>query len=287
MYDGRLQQALETFGAVTDALEDSEDRERLSDLYLGSRFMRDQALYYADEFAAAQTSAMETYEFGVKASNRTVQSGTAATLSLVYFMTANYAEARRWADRSLEIAEAIGNIAAGRTAALVALAARLELREPVVAAGYVDLIEQGFLGRGDMAMKSVLAVDVLMMAGEIQRAKNYAEVAYAHAGGRLREANCAAACGDVMRHLGPEHWEQAADWYAHAITLGEATGSRSTLAAAHLGAGELAAARGDRQGSAAHLQKALELSQAIGLTRYQLRAERLLADLTTVLEQSA
>jgi len=90
-----------------------------------------------------------------------------------------------------------------------------------------------------------------------------------------------------MRRLGPEHWEQAADWYAHAITLGDATGSRSTLAAAHLGAGELTAARGDRQGSAAHLQKALELSQAIGLTRYQLRAERLLADLTTVLEQSA
>jgi hypothetical protein len=136
-------------------------------------------------------------------------------------------------------------------------------------------------------MKSVLAVDVLVRAGEVQRAKNYAEVAYGHAGGRLREANCAAACGDVMRHLGPEHWDQAADWYAHARTLGEAIGARSALVATHLGAGELAAARGDRETAAAEFQRGLDLSHAIGLTRYQRRAERLLAVATTVLEQSA
>ena len=287
MYDGRMDLALQTFGAVVDDMEHSPEHERLSDIYLGSRFMRDQALYYADDFATALATASATYEMGVKASNRTVQSGAAATVALVHFVRADYTEARRWADRCLEVAEAIGNIVASRSAALVALAARLELEEPVVAAGYIDLIEQGFLGRGDMALKSVMAVDVLMMAGEMQRAKNYAEVAYAHAGGRLREAHCAAACGDVMRRLGREHWEQAADWYAHAITLGDATGARSTLAAAHLGAGELAAARGDRQGSAAHLQKALELSQALGHTRYRLRAERLLDDVNTVLEQSA
>jgi len=287
MYDGRLDEALKTFRAVIDDLEHSPERERLSDVYLGSRFMLDQAFYYIDDFAAARTSAAKTYELAVKASNRTVQSGTAATLALVHFVTGNYAEARRWADRSLEIAEAINNIAAGRSAAMVALAARLELEEAVVAAGYLDLIEQGFIGRGDMSMKSVLAVDVLIMAGEVQRAKNYAEVAYGHAGGRLREAHCAAACGDVMRHLGREHWEQAADWYAHARTLGEAIGARSTLVATHLGTGELAAARGDREGAVANFQKALDLSHAIGLTRYQRRAERLLAVATTVLEQSA
>ena len=287
LFDGRLDLALQTFAAAADDLERSEERGRLSDVYLGSRFMRDQALYYTDDFPGALTQATKTYELGVKASNRTVQSGAAATVSLVQFATGDYAEARRWADRSLEIAEAIANIAASRTAALVALAARVELREPVVAAGYIDLIEQGFIGRGDMALKSILAVEVLAMAGEVQRAKNYAEVAYAHAGGRLREAICAAACGDVMRRLGHDHWEQAADWYTHAISLAETIGSRSTLAAAYLGAGELAAARGDRQSSAAHLQKALELSHALGLARYRLRAERLLEDVTTVLEQSA
>lgn len=287
MYDGRLELALQTFSGVVDQLERSEERERLSDVYLGSRFMRDQALYYADDFAAAMTSAAATYELGVKAANRTVQSGAAATLSLIHFARGEYAEARRWADRSLEVAEAIGNVAAGRSAAMVALAARLELHEAVVAAGYIDLIEQGFLGRGDMALKSVLAVDVLVMAGEVQRAKNYAEVAYAHAGGRLREAHCAAALGDVMRYLGPDHWQRAADWYAHAISLADMTGARSTLVAAHLGAGELAVARGDRGASTDHLQKALEISLAIGCTRYQLRAERLLDEVTTVMEESA
>jgi class 3 adenylate cyclase/tetratricopeptide (TPR) repeat protein len=287
MYDGRIAEALQTFAAVVDDLEGSEDRDRLSDLYLGSRFMRDQALYYGDDVAGALSNGTVTYELGVKAANRTVQSGMAAIVALSHFTMGDYAEARRWADRSLEIAEAIGNIAASRSAALVALAARLELHEPVVAAGYVDLIEQGFLARGDMALKSVLVVEVLMMAGELQRAKNYAEVAYAHAGGRLREANCAVACGDVMRRLGPEHWDKAADWYAHAISLADLIGSRSVLAAAHLGAGELAAARGEHQPSIAHLQKALDASQAIGHMRYQRRAEHLLEEANTVMEQTA
>lgn len=287
MFDGRTDLALQTFSGVVDQLERSDERERLTDVYLGSRFMRDQALYYADDFAGALRSASETYEMGVKASNRTVQSGAAATISLVHFGRGEYAEARRWADRCLEVAEAIGNIAAGRSAAMVALAARLELHEAVVPAGYIDLIEQGFLGRGDMALKSLLAVDVLTMTGEPQRAKNFAEVAYAHAGGRLREALCAAALGDVMRHLGREHWEQAADWYAHAISLAEPIGARSTLLAAHLGAGELAMARGDRQVSSDHLQAAVELAQALGCARYRLRAERLLDDANAVMEQSA
>jgi class 3 adenylate cyclase/tetratricopeptide (TPR) repeat protein/ABC-type lipoprotein export system ATPase subunit len=287
MYDGRLDLALQTFTAAFEDVERSEDRERLSDLYFGSRFMRDQALFYSDNLQAALSNASQTYELGVRASNRTVQSGSAAIVALVHLAAGDYAEARRWADRSLEVAEAIGNIAAGRSAAIAALTARLELHEPVVAAGYIDLIEQGFLARGDMAVKSIVAVEALLMAGEVQRAKNYAEVAYAHAGGRLREAICATACGDVMRHLGEDHWEQAADWYAHAISLAASIGSRSTLVAAHLGAGELAAARGDRQGATTHLQQALAGSQATGLTRYRNRAQRPLDDLNSVLKQSA
>jgi class 3 adenylate cyclase/tetratricopeptide (TPR) repeat protein len=287
MYDGRLDLALQTFTAAFDDMERSGEHERLSDLYFGSRFMRDQALYYSDNFQAALTSASQTYELGVKASNRTVQGGSAAIVALVHLAAGDYAEARRWADRSLEVAEAIGNIAAGRSAAIAALAGRLALHEPVVAAGYIDLIEQGFLARGDMAIKSILAVEVLLMAGEVQRAKNYAEVAYAHAGGRLREAICATACGDVMRHLGQDHWEQAADWYAHAITLAAAIGSRSTLAAAQLGAGELEAARGDRQGAATHLRQALEGSQAAGLTRYRSRAQRQLDDLNALVKEGS
>jgi len=285
MYDGRLDLALQTFTAAFEDMQRSGEHERLSDVYFGSRFMRDQALYYSDNFQEALTATSQTYELGVKASNRTVQGGAAAMVALMHLAAGNYTEARRWADRSLEVAEAIGNIAAARSAAIAALAARLELREPVVAAGYIDLIEQGFLARGDMAVKSILAVEVLLMAGETQRAKNYAEVAYAHAGGRLREAICAAACGDVTRHLGEDHWEQAADWYEQAISLAATIGSRSTLTAAHLGAGELAAARGDRQGATEHLQKALESSQAIGLVRYRSRAQRQLDDLNSAVQQ--
>jgi class 3 adenylate cyclase/tetratricopeptide (TPR) repeat protein len=287
MYDGRFEQAVQTFAAVVDDLERTEESARLSDLYLGSRFMRDQAQYYSDGLSAALRNTRTTHELGIKASNRTVQSGSAAILALIHFAMGEYVEARRWADRALEIAEAIGNVAAARSAAAVALGARLELGEPVVSAGYIDLIEQGFMARADMALKSVFAVDVLLMAGEVQRAKNYAEAAWAYAGGRLREAMCAAASGDALRRLGPEHWEKAARWYEHGIRLAEAIGARSTLAAARLGAGELAAARGDRASSAAHLQEALVLCKATGLVRYQGRAERLMAELHTALEQRA
>ena len=58
----------------------------------------------------------------MRAPNRTVRSGAATTLAQVYFVRADYAEALRWADEGLEIAETIGNLAGFPAAAAIALA---------------------------------------------------------------------------------------------------------------------------------------------------------------------
>src|SRR6185503_12170201 len=134
---------------------------------------------------------------------------------------------KRWAERSMQTAERIGNNAALRSAAALALAARAELGETADSARYMDQIEQGFTMRGDMAWKSSVAVDAFLAFGEVERARRFAEIAHAHAGGRLREAWSAAALGRVTLRSGPAHWDEAARWYARATELAEVLGLRS------------------------------------------------------------
>jgi len=52
-------------------------------------------------------------------------------------------------------------------------------------------------------------------------------------------------------------------------------GTQIQRAAAHLGAGEVALSRGDRNAAATHLHAALEASQAVNLGRFLPRIEQL------------
>jgi len=123
--------------------------------------------------------------------------------------------------------------------------------------------------------------------GELKRARRLAELAYAHAGGRLREALCTTALGDVTWRLGPEHYATAQDWYDRAISLAEVIDTRWPLVTACLGAAELALARGDQSGAARLAERALVICREVGLARYQARAERLLARVETGAEALA
>ena len=93
------------------------------------------------------------------------------------------------------------------------------------------------------------------------------------AGGRLREAFVATAFGDVLARLG--RLDEAERRYREALGLAEAIGARSTVAAATLGAAEVAAARGDQVGSARYLKRALEIARPLRLARFEVRAARL------------
>src|SRR5439155_20344219 len=91
--------------------------------------------------------------------------------------------------------------------------------------------------------------------------------------GRLREAYLETAVGEVMLGLGrPEEAERP---FARALALAETIGARSTLAAAALGAAEVAAARGDARTSARLLERARAIARDMRHGHYLARAARL------------
>ena len=276
VYDGRCDLGQETLRWAVAELERLGEKDRLSDLYLSARYMRDSLRYMCDDLKGAEQGVTETYEQAVRASNRTVQSLAASILAWVHFARAQYGEARRWADTSLEVAEVIGNVATIRTAAALALAARASAGEAVAPSRYLELIEQGYAAGSDMAVKCYLVVEAFLAIGEVDRARRFAEIAYGHAGGRLRQACCATALGDIMLRLGLRHWTEAERWYQQALGLAEAIGARSALATAALGAGELALAQGDEDSGQRSFRQALAIAGEIGFARLQTRAQKLL-----------
>ena len=279
LLDGQFELARRTIDWVVQDLEVRGQRALGSDLYFGARWVREGVLYGCDDVPAAEESARETWELARAAGNRTALAGSASTLAQACFEHTDYAEAIRWADRSLEISQAIGSLASIRISAAVALAARLELGEPVDATAYVDAIEEGLAQGGNLPLNGRLVLDALLAVGEVSRAKRIAEIANSRGGGRLREASITSSLGDVMFRLGAAHWVEAERWFTHALGVAQAIGARSTEVAALLGLAELAIARGDRETARRQIAVALGHCRELGLRRSELRAERLAAEI--------
>ncbi len=281
MLDGRFQLARSKFDSVIAELERLGHGEELSDVYLGSRTMRDAVRFHEDDLGGALRGATETHELSVRASNRTVQSHAAGIIAHVHFMRGDYEEARRWADESVETAEAIGSLGGMQRAGAVALAARVELGEELPRADYVELIEEA-LGKGGNVLLSVGAVvESFLTLGDVRRAERIARTAYERSGGRLREMLSAAAMGDATLQLGRARWAEAEQWHDQALSAAEALGSPSIRAVATCGKGRLALLRGDREVAAQSFERALVLCRETGLGRYARRAEQLLGEART------
>ncbi len=280
LLDGQFALARRTIDWVVQDLEMRGHRALASDIFFGARWVREGVLHASDDLAGAEESARETWELAVAAGNRTTKGGSAATLAQVHFERMEYAEAKRWADVSLEISRAIGSLAGVRTAAAVALAARLELGETANVAAYVDAIEEGLVHGGTLPLNSRLVIEALLAVGETARARRVAELAYGRGGGRLREVIITCALGDVMLRLGAAHWVDAERWYGQALALAQVIGARSTEIAALLGLAELAVARDDRETARRHVDVALGYARDLGLHRSAARAERILADIS-------
>jgi class 3 adenylate cyclase/tetratricopeptide (TPR) repeat protein len=276
LFDGRFDVALQTFDEVVQGLERLHEDKLPIDLYLSSRWMRDSVRFYCDDLEGAFESLRDTYDRAVKVPNRTIQASAAGFLAWVHLLRGCFGEAKRWADHAIEVSEAIGNVASLRTAAAVAAAARAELGEGTSAARYAGMIEQDVSARGDLSLKCHLAVTASLSVGEVERARRLAEIGYAHAGGRYREAVCTAALGDVSQRLGAANFDVAARWYARSVELARAIGSRSILAAAELGSAELAVRRGDPRAATQHVGEAARLFQELGLSYYRRRIESVL-----------
>jgi hypothetical protein len=190
LIDGKFELARRAMDEVMEELERLGQAEKLADLYVACVWLRAVILHMSDEGEAAWEEASRAYDMGLRAPNRTVQGGSAGLLAAIHFDRAEYAEAKRWADVGMEVAERIGNVGPARTGAALAVRSRVLLGESVDAAPYLDAIEKGIGITGGMPSNNRLLVQALLDVGAIDRAKRIEEIGQARAGGRLRQVLC-------------------------------------------------------------------------------------------------
>jgi class 3 adenylate cyclase len=288
LFDARFAEARRLSEQMLAELERTGHRERLSDLYFGSLWIRTAMLAYAgDDVEAAIADALATHGMAVRANNRTARSGMASVLAQLHFACGRYAEAKRWADESFEIAEAIDNVSTLRTAAAVALGSRRELGETFSPERYLRSVEDGLAAAGNLSLNVGLIVDVLLSVGEVSLAERAARLAYDRAGGRLRDMLAKRALGDVLSHLGVEHHVEALRCLEEVASHAHQLGLRGMLAHAELGLGRLAALAGNRAERDRRLASARAAFTELGLDRYAARSERWLAEAGGELADSA
>src|SRR6185503_62570 len=163
LFDGQIERARHVTEWVIRRLEETGHRERLSDLYFAALWMQNAMLAFGgDDIAAAMADATATHDLALLANNRTSRSAMASVLAQLHFMRGDYGEAKQWADISLEIAEAIGNVTTIRTGAAMALGARREAGETVNAERYLRPLESGFAMASNLSLYIRPIVDVLL-----------------------------------------------------------------------------------------------------------------------------
>jgi hypothetical protein len=122
-----------------------------------------------------------------------------------------------------------------------------------------------------MQLNTRFVGEALIGAGDLERADRITADLVTRIGGRLRQALVLVARGDVLARRG--RLDEAGRVYAQAIGIAETIGARSALAAALLGAAEVAAAQGR---APAGVERAAALCAELGLRHYRPRLEPLL-----------
>jgi class 3 adenylate cyclase len=276
LIDGRFELAERATARVMEACERAGYREKLTDVFFAAAFMQNHLLFHSGRIEDALEAMEGTYRLAVEAGNRTVQAGASGLIAWMQLELGRSAEAETSAARSLELAQAIGNVGGTRTAATVLVLACGALGAAPPASA-VELIDMGGANPADLALKSDLVSEALIAIGELRRAEHLADSAYRYAGGRLRELWATLGLGRVKSLLGHAARKEAEEWTRRALALADEIGSRWGVAAASLAAAELAAERRDRRASRELCQRALNVAQEMGLVRLARRAEGLLA----------
>src|SRR5262249_6083549 len=167
----RFAQARESIERIVAELERSGHRERDSDLYLSTCWVRDLVLYAQDEYEQVLEGASRSFALAQQAGNFTLRRALSALLAPVHYLRGEYHEAKHWADLSLEIGETIANANVYATGGALALACRLHLGEPVDPALYTERIETGLRAGGFMQLSTRFVGEALLLAGDVARAR--------------------------------------------------------------------------------------------------------------------
>lgn len=276
LLDGRLEQARAEIESVLAALERSGEDAQASDVYMGGRFYRNVVLYESDRFTAAEEYARESHAIASRNGNQTLQSAAAAMAAMTLVLRGRYREALEWSARAERVGRQIQNLGAVRAATAARLLAGAARGQRAARREEVEEICGGFADGGPLGVHFDLFVAALLEMGEIQRAREMAEVSSERAGGRLREARAALALADVAV-ASRESTDVAAERaYRRALDLATAIGLRSIVARARLGLARLARVRGQLERSRAHARVAGGLFASLGLGHYSRPVEALL-----------
>ncbi|MEE9281164.1 MAG: adenylate/guanylate cyclase domain-containing protein [Myxococcota bacterium] len=276
LLDGRFDDARRETERALREIERLDAPGGPSDSYLGALFFHDRVLFEADELEAADRSLREAYRLAIEVKNRTLQSGNAAVLAGLEFTRGDYAEAVRWSQLAVGIAEQIDNAAALRSCRAVQLAVWAESGEGAVDPAELERFVASAWTNAETAINSNLVVEALLAAGEVDRARRVAEATALRAGGRLREARSSLSLGLVSLALGPSHWGDAEEHFLGAADGARSIGARSVYAHALLGAAELAARRGEPGALRTSAEEAAAIYRELGMGRYEAKARALL-----------
>ncbi len=281
LIDGQIERARQVTERLLEGLEARGHARRISDTYMGCLWTQNSILAWGgDDTLATLEHSLRVHDLAVQANNRTARAGVGAMLALCHFARGEYEEAIRWADQSLEIAEAIGNAGTIRLAAAISLGARSATQDTIASARYLRLIEDGMAMSSNLSLHIGPIVDVLLSAGEVARAERAARLALERAGGRLREMHSQQALGEALAVRGSEHHAEAAECFERSAAIARGIGLRSMIARAQLGLGSLhgMGANGHATERLRLLGEARATFTELGLGRFADRAARLIED---------
>ncbi len=271
LLDGRLELARRTIEWAIQELRESPIGKSLGDVYLGALYLRDRLHLYRGEWDVAVAGAQATRELAAKAGNRTVQSGSAATLAHVAYLRADDAETLRWVDIALAKAKEAGSPHIRRAEAALAIVAQTASGTDPARCRYRELVEGELDVQGEIAMGLAAIVQAILALGEPARARELARRGYEHAAGRFRRMQGALALAETLHATDPDSWDSAEALYGEAIELAAAIGVPSLRAQALLGAAELAWRRGDIECAASHLETLAQVLESSPMPRFDAR----------------
>lgn len=268
LLDGRFDAARTTIEWVERGLIERDGAPGVAETYLAARLMHDGILQASDELDVAFARANETFALADRAANHTVRAGTSVLLAQLHLQRAEFAAARDWAARGLEIAEQIGNVAGLQRPRALQLAARVALGEAVTMGALGDALEDGMRRGGNALLATQAIVDTCIALGELGRAERVARLAMERAAGRYRQVLAGAALADVLVRLGPSSWAEAERCIDRNLGIAEAIGARAFTAQLLVAAARLALDRDLPHDAREALARAQSLCVAVGLVRF-------------------
>ena len=275
LLDGRFELARRTIDRAIGELAASQHGRGLGDVYVGALYLRDRIDYYRGHLDAAERGARATREIALRAGNRTVQGGSAATLAGVAYFHGNYDEATRWAEICLAMTRDVGHPFGRRTEAAIALLARRAGGHEVSLERFGEWLDGDVPIDGDTSLGLPWIVTALRATGHAARARALARQGYEVAAGRLRRMLAAVALAEALEGADDDDAEAAECLYREAATTADAVGSVLVSLSAHLGIAECAARRGDHAAAAADLPRLEEACREHGLATFRARLDAL------------